>query len=221
MTANPSAYRRAAGFMITLMILGVIDLVLSVIDGVVAATGLAGLVHTAEMNVNQISGMAALILMAQALLRVPSLIIRAVWTRRLAGNLHLYQAFAISPAWAWAGFFVPVASLWSPVRALSALARAGGQPGGVLGGLALAWGVARWLTCPSGAVFVFLAMIVTVVYRQMAFHQITTGAALSLVFVLILAVAGVVASTLGLVITPWIARRQPKLGQLHSAEVFT
>jgi len=221
MTANPSAYRRAAGFMIALMILGVIDLVLSLIDGALAARGLAGLVHPGGVNENEVSGMAAVVLMAQALLRMPSLILRALWTRRLASNLHLYQAFAISPSWAWAGFFVPVASLWHPVRALSALARASGQRGGVLGGLALAWGVARWLTCPSGAVFVFLAMIVTVVYRQMAFHQITTGAALSLIFVLVLAVAGVVASALGLVIAPWIGRRQPKLGQLQSAEVFT
>jgi hypothetical protein len=209
--------------MTALLVLGAIDFGLSAIDAAVAGSGLAGLAHASVRTSNMMIGLSGAILVAQALfLRVPALVARAFWTQRQVRNLHLFHAIAVTPAWALAGFFVPVVSLWLPVRMMLVLGRAGGRRGRVLGTLCLGWAVMRWLTCLSGVATIFMALVAVTVYRAIVFHlPYGSGAPLVLALFLTTAIAGLVSSALGLMITPWIGRRQPKPDELRHAEVFT
>ncbi len=218
MTSIASAYRRPNGLMIALQVLGVIDLVLSLIATITAITGLSLAPRLGIYLGDQWVGVIVMILGLQLLLRTTELIVRAIWTRCLVGNLHLFQPCDVSTFWAAAGFFVPVVSLWMPGRMSRALTRTGGKRSGVLGGLCLAWALTRWLTCFSGAfagLFSFATVLVAITHQRGHWHPVY-----SLTWELTLTLAGLVSSTLGLVITPWITRRQPKPDQIHHAEVF-
>ena len=213
-----SAYRRPNGLMIALQVLGGIDLVLSLVGTIAAITGLALASHLSAYDGNEWVGAIALILGLQALPRTAELIVRALWTRRLFGNLHLFQPCAVSTFWAAAGFFVPLVSLWMPGRMSRVLSRTGGQPSAGLGRLCLAWALTRWLTCFSGAfvsLFCFSTVLVAFLHVRGHWH-----AENSLIWESALSVAGLVSAALGLIITAWITRRQPMPDQIHQVEVF-
>ncbi len=211
MAAVSSTYRRPRGFVIALMVLGGIDLLLNLGNATTATVALAAQGHTTAALTYSMSGLTGAILLLQVILRVPQLVVRSLWARRLVANIHLFQRFPVSPTWAWAGFFVPVASLWLPGRTALALARTSGPRNSLLDGLCLVWAVARWLNCPSGGGLVFVTYALIYPHWRPGY---------SLMMVLTLEIIGVFGSALGIVLTPWITRRQPAPDQLDRAEVF-
>ncbi len=211
MAASSSTYRRPNGFVIALMVLGALDLLINLANVATAAISLSGQHHPNAEVLYSAGGLVGAILILQIALRVPQLIVRSLWARRLVSNIHLFQRFPVSPQWAWGGFFVPVTSLWFPGRTVLELARTSGPRNSVLNGLCLAWATARWLNCPSGG-FVILMIFVIM-------HPHWTAAS-GLSLMLTLDSIGIIASALGVVLTPWITRRQPTPDHLHRAEIF-
>ncbi len=220
MIVTPPTYRRPRGLGIALMGLAIADLLLCVTGVAVAAKGLDLPPASKSPTLDQMLGIAFAFLMLQILLRLGALAVRALWTRQLVRNAHLFHVFPISPLWAWAGFFVPVASLWLPGRITLALANADGHRPQPLGGLCLLWAIARWLTCPSGGVFTFAVLVTIAAYREVVLKLAANSTRMIMVLTLVMAVAGIVSAVAGMVIVAWIARRQPRPGQLRHAEVF-
>jgi hypothetical protein len=219
MAAVSTSYRRAGGLTLTLQILGVIDLLLSLGGVAIAGTALA-LQHQIGLRAMILaSGGAAMLLMLQILFRLALLVVRAVWTHRLVCNTDLFQRLPVTPLWAWVGFFTPVISLWMPARMWLALAAAG-PPVRRLNSLCVGWATLRWLTCPSGGVVAMLAIVFYVGLHDVMTHHRSDGSLLGLTLELVLGVAGTLGAGLGIVVTTWIARRQPRPDQLHHAEVF-
>ncbi len=212
MAVVSSNYRRPRGFVTGLVVLGGLDLLLSLADGATAAVSLSGRSHLNAEVLYSAGGLVGAILIFQMILRVPQLVVRSLWARRLVLNIHLFQRFPVSPQWAWGGFFVPVASLWLPGRTVLSLARASGPRHSLLDGLCLAWAAARWLNCLSGAFLLLMAFAIL--------HPHWT-AEYGLQWMLTLEGAGIVSATLGIALTLWITRRQPTPEQLDRAEVFT
>jgi len=64
----------------------------------------------------------------------------------------------VSSLWAWLGYFIPVAGLWLPAQTLHGLVTAAGPGNGRLGGLVVAWGIARGLATPSTSLLVILLL---------------------------------------------------------------
>ena len=212
MAAISSSYRRPRGLMIALLVLGGVDLLLNLLSVATAGLTLADQQHLSAETLYASGGLVGAMLLLQMVLRFPQLVVRGLWARRLVRNIHLFQSFPVSQLWAWAGFFMPVVSLWLPGKTLLALSQAYGRRNPVLNGLCIAWSIARWLNCPSGGFILFTTFV--------AFHrhwQPVHGLALMLT----LDAIGIVSSTLGLAITPWITRRQPRPDQLDHVEVFT
>ena len=220
MTALASTYRRPRGLMIALLILGVVDLVACVTCAASATKGLELSPVSQARLFNQMLELAFGLLMLQSLLRLVMLTLRALWARRLVHNIHLFHAFPVSPLWAWAGFMVPGVSLWLPGRTMLALGNADGHRPRALGGLCLVWAIARWLTCISGALFIFIVLVVIGAYQEITQKQEANSSRMILALTLGMALAGIVANLVGPVVVAWIARRQPNPGQLRSAEVF-
>lgn len=196
--------------MIALIGLGGLDLLLNLGNAATALVALATQSRATPALTYSMSGLTGAILLLQIILRVPQLIVRSLWARRLVANIHLFQRFPVSPAWAWAGFFVPVVSLWLPGRTILALARTGGR-NSLLDGLCIVWAVARWLNCASGGGLVFVTYALIYPHWQPGY---------SLMMVLTLELIGIAASALGVILTLWITRRQPAPDQLDRAEVF-
>ncbi len=213
MTSIASAYRRPNGLMMTLMILGGIDLLLGMGLVVLTAVGLGQVPHLDRLGLLNFVGLGSVLFMVLIAVRLGEVTVRAVWTRRLVRNIHLFHAFPVSSLWAWAGFVMPVVSLWMPAQTLLALAAAAQRPSRGLSLSCLAWALARWVTCPSGAFVAFAALVIVIRHNWRPEYSLLT--------LLTLAVPGVISAALGLVITPWIARRQPGPDQIHHAEVFT
>jgi len=218
MTPIVSAYRRPNGLMIALQVLGGIDLMLSLIGMITAIIGLSLTPRLGNFGGDQWVGATMLIVALQILPRAAELIVRAIWTRCLVGNLHLFQPCKISTFWAVAGFFMPVVSLWMPGQMNSVLTRTGGKRSHILDGLGLAWALTRWLTCFSGAfasLFCFSIVLAATTPLRGRWPP-----EYSLIWELTLCGIGLLSAAFGLVITPWITRRQPRPDQIHHAEVF-
>jgi len=222
MAASSSAYRRPGGLTLALQILTGIDLVLDLGVLAIAASSLPALARMNREVLDLAVGGVVFILMLQALLRLAALVLRAVWTRRLARNAALFQRIPLTPFWAWAGFFIPVVSLWLPVSHMLALSVTGKRPGGWLNPLCLAWALARWLTCLSGASTLFVALIAVAASHQVIYgHPMAAqNPFIAMMLCLVLAIAGLLSAALSLVLVPSIARRQPAPDQLHHVEVF-
>ncbi len=211
MATTLSSYRRPRGLVIALLALGGIDLLLGLIN---VATGSLNLAGQGRMSADAFSlsaGLATVIVALQVLLRVPQLVVRALWARRLVRNIHLFQTFPVSPLWAWAGFVVPVVSLWLPGRTVLALSQAYGPRNSPLNALCVVWAIARWLNCLSGGGLIFLTFVVIHPHWQPAY---------GLAMMLTLDTAGIISAATGLVITPWITRRQPTPDQIHAVDLF-
>ncbi len=223
MAANSSTYRRPGGLTLALQILTGIDLVLDLGVLAIAAASLPNLTHMNEQASDLAVGGAVVILMAQTLLRLAILILRALWNLRLTRNAALFIRFPVTPFWAWAGFFVPVVSLWLPVSHMLALSVIGKRQRRGLNPLCLAWALARWVTCLSGATTVFVILIGIAVFHMITHGEHTMPAQnefVAMMLCLVMAIAGLVSGGLSLVLVPWIAGRQPTPDQMHHAEIF-
>jgi hypothetical protein len=222
MAASSSAYRRPGGLTLALQILTGIDLVLDFFVLAIVASTLPALARTSEQMADMAIGGSVVILMVQIGLRLALLIVRAAWTLRLARNAGLFSRFPVTTFWAWAGFFIPVVSLWLPVSHMLALGVARKRQNPWLNPLCLAWALTRWLTCVSGASTVLIVLIAAVAYHQVVYGHpmVAQNPFIALTLCLVLAIAGGLSAALSLVLVPWIARRQPAPDQLHHVEVF-
>jgi hypothetical protein len=210
MTPVASAYRRPNGLTTALMILGGIDLVLglSVVGAAIWALEQAPYIAHSRLLIRL--GFAATLFIMLIVVKVGELIVRACWAERLVCNLHTFQSFSISARWAWAGFVVPIVSLWMPAKTLLALNAAAQGPDQRLALSCLAWAATRWMTSPTAGLMVVLILAIR--------HEWRTEYAFDIL--LALTAPSVISAVLGLAITPWIARRQPGPNQIHPAEVF-
>jgi hypothetical protein len=220
MAVRSSAYQSPGGLTTALLILGGVDLVLSLANIIFAGASLAALRRMNIESQNLAIGGTGLILLGQILLRLAMMSVRARWTYRLVCNAALFQRLPVTPLWAWAGFFVPVVSLWLPASLMMALSCTGTRQNRWLNPLCLIWAMARWLTCLSGAAMVFMGLVTLAVYREVVEKHPHDVTELMLRLFLALAIAGVASAGLGILLTAWIARRQLTPEQLHHAEVF-
>jgi len=220
MAAISSTYRRPGGVTLVLQILTGIDLVLDLIVLGIAASTLPTLAKVGERALDPQMAGCFLILMLQIALRLAILVVRAVWTLRLTRNAGLFSRFPVTTFWAWAGFLVPVVSLWLPASHMLALSVAGRRQNRWLNPLCLAWAVARWLTCLSGSAILLGILLAYAAYRVVFDHYDVPAHHAFVGMALMISLSGLVSAALSLVLVPWIARRQPTPDQMHHVEVF-
>ena len=104
----------------------------------------------AEANANDLrqQGIAILYLLVFAVAGIASLI----WTYRAAVNSRYLeeQPPRISPGWAVGWYFIPIASLWMPYRAMKEIAERSSPSGKLPAHLSLGWWWLLWITTAFG-----------------------------------------------------------------------
>ncbi|MEZ6241595.1 MAG: DUF4328 domain-containing protein [Phycisphaerales bacterium] len=103
----------------------------SLVGGLIAMRGVGVFGGTRDNDIISLSmlvyGLAAL---AQILVFVPTVVLFCIWTFRSAVNARTLGArgFRITPGWAVGWYFIPVATLWMPFKAMSEIWRASIHP---------------------------------------------------------------------------------------------
>jgi hypothetical protein len=150
-------HSRAVTTIVLLAAVGVMEAV----TGVVALTVVGGL-QRGELGISQAVDRIQSVTGLTALVMVGTIVAWCMWQFRARSNLDAFGAggLAISPGWSVGWWFIPLANLVMPFRAMSELWRASGsvewqrKPGSALLGLWWAALIAGWLISQSANSFV-------------------------------------------------------------------
>ncbi|WP_349320520.1 DUF4328 domain-containing protein [Asticcacaulis sp. MM231] len=196
------------------IVLGMIAIAIAISAGWPGLEAFQGSGPTAQGNL--VVGSVFLVLIIQFVLRVFMLVVMAWWSFRLVSHAHRHTRFPVSTRWAWLGWFVPVVSLWLPLRAVLSLNL---KLGGMSSGrrlLILSWWAIRLLISPT------LALITVTLIGIFATLNDQQGPNVTLtihLFVWIL-IAGLAAQCLSVAMVLITQRHQPKPGEIVTADLF-
>jgi hypothetical protein len=220
MAKSATSLRGILVLTIILIVLGLLDMA-----GGVSAIGFAlnaGWPQTALEGSTRLSGLIAVCLMGQALVRVMALPLDAWWTLKLVKRAHIHQAFPVSIRWAWLGWFVPVASYWLPCKAQLALNQRLGRAPWIRNMLVVTAWCVRLVTCPTGGVVGFFIVSFTYGFMIALGRGRATPNIIPLMihWMVALAIISVLNAILHIIVMIMTYRNQPKPDEVRQAEIF-
>lgn len=165
---------------------------------------------------NLVVGSVFLVLFIQFVLRVSMLIVMAWWSFRMVSNAHRHTKFPISTRWAWLGWFVPVISLWLPLRAVLSVNLKLGDMSSGKRLLILTWWAIRLLISPTLA---FITITLVGIFAALN-NQQGPNIILTIHWFVWMMMAGVVSQSLSVAVVMITQRHQPKPGEIVTAELF-